>query len=204
MPVLDPQVRDCLTLAPGPDTEKFFLTAPVRWIDENDEGEMTALGVGSIDGKLRQDRVATLHSLLTRIATHQSQRARQEKDPLGSRPPTSQGQTLAPLTANTTMAATTAAASTISEPVSHTSAAPSISSQPVTGQPTLPTDPNGVQATPDKDMANMTITGQPKEGLANGRPSEKLDIPAPPSSIERIKTEFATPPNDPEVNRQLR
>ena len=203
MPNLDPQVRDCLTLAPGPETEKFFLTAPVRWVDESDEGEMTALGVGSIDGKPRQDQVATLHSLMTRIATHQSQRAMQEKDPLGSRPPTSQGQTLDPITANATMAATTTAASTISEPVSHTSAAPSVSGQPAAGETIPQTDPTSIQPTPDKDVANMTSTDQTQESLTNGGPPEKLDIAAAPLSVERTKTEFATPPNDPEVNRQL-
>ena len=53
----------------------MFLTAPVRWMDD-ENGEMMALGVGSVDGHERKERMATLHSLalqtLTRSSTHQS------------------------------------------------------------------------------------------------------------------------------------
>lgn len=52
----------------------MFLTAPVRWMDD-ENGEMMALGVGSVDGHERKERMATLHSLalqtLTRSSTHQ-------------------------------------------------------------------------------------------------------------------------------------
>ena len=201
MPILDPQVRDCLTIAPEADAEKFLLTAPVRWIDENDEGEMTALGVGSIDGKPRQEKVATLHSLLTRMATHQSQKALQNKDPLGSRPTTSKDQPPAPAVTNPPTAAATEPSTSVSEPVSHTSSAPSVSGENTNGQPTHPL-PNG-------EMANLKLTEEKVEpssangNVATGAPTEgKLDIPAP-TSIEKVKTEYATPPSDPEVNRQL-
>jgi len=66
LPVLDSQVRDCLSIMGGPNAERLFLTAPVRWMDETDEGEMTALGVGSIDGHQRKEPVAILHSLAVR------------------------------------------------------------------------------------------------------------------------------------------
>lgn len=72
LPVLDQQVRDCLSVAPGTDAERLFLTAPVRWIDTGDDDEMIALGVGSIDGKQRKETVATLHSLAVRVATSSS------------------------------------------------------------------------------------------------------------------------------------
>lgn len=75
LPVLDQQVRDCLSIAPGSDAERLFLTAPVRWTDTGDDDEMIALGVGSIDGKQRKETVATLHSLAVRVATSSSRHA---------------------------------------------------------------------------------------------------------------------------------
>ena len=68
------------------EAEKLFLTAPVQWLDETgkpavgvgeegeqgDNGEMTAIGVGSLDGKPRREKMAVLHSLITRVATHAS------------------------------------------------------------------------------------------------------------------------------------
>lgn len=62
-PVLDAAVRNVLTLS-SPDkksAETLFLTAPVRWVDGPD-GDLIALGVGSVDGKPRREVVATLHS----------------------------------------------------------------------------------------------------------------------------------------------
>ena len=88
MPNLDPDLRECLTISPGKDTERYFLTAPVRWIDAGDDGEMIAVGVGSIDGKQRQEHVATLHSLATRVATREGRL---------SRVPTQQSQAYAPV-----------------------------------------------------------------------------------------------------------
>lgn len=71
LPVLDPQVRGALDIR---GSEEMFLTAPVRWMDD-ENGEMMALGVGSIDGQERKERMAVLHSLalktLTRSSTHQ-------------------------------------------------------------------------------------------------------------------------------------
>lgn len=68
---MDPQVKAALDLR---GSEEMFLTAPVRWMDD-ENGEMMALGVGSVDGHERKERMATLHSLalqtLTRSSTHQ-------------------------------------------------------------------------------------------------------------------------------------
>lgn len=67
-PVLDKAVLDVLTLsAPGPDALKPFLTEPVRWID-GPEGDLIALGVGSINGVARKDKVATLQAHAARNA----------------------------------------------------------------------------------------------------------------------------------------
>jgi hypothetical protein len=62
-PVLDAAVRNVLTLS-SPDqqsAEALFLTAPVRWVDGPD-GDLIALGVGSMNGKPRREVIATLHS----------------------------------------------------------------------------------------------------------------------------------------------
>lgn len=73
LPVLDPGIRSALDVH-GP--EELFLTAPVRWMDD-ENGDMMALGVGSIDGHERKERMAVLHSdaleTLTRSSTHQGQ-----------------------------------------------------------------------------------------------------------------------------------
>ena len=71
LPLMDSQVKAALDLR---GSEEMFLTAPVRWMDD-ENGEMMALGVGSVDGHERKERMATLHSLalqtLTRSSTHQ-------------------------------------------------------------------------------------------------------------------------------------
>ncbi len=201
MPVLDPQVRDCLALAPGPDTEKFLLTGPVRWINENDEGEMTALGVGSLDGQQRQTPVATLHSLMTRIATHESQKAMQESGPLSShdQPPLAGGQ--APISDHAPVNEISAAP--VSEPLADTSSAPVISNPPTSDKLASSSEAPAIEASPSKDLAAMSVSDPPKVSLANGGPPGDLAIPEPLSPMEATKTEFMTPPNDPEVNRQL-
>lgn len=67
-PVLDKAVLDVLTLSEtGPDALKPFLTEPVRWIDGPD-GDLIALGVGSINGVARKDKVATLQAHAARNA----------------------------------------------------------------------------------------------------------------------------------------
>lgn len=61
-PVLDPAVRAVLNLSSGStDAERLFLTAPVRWIDGPD-GDLVALGVGSVNGVPRRETVATMHA----------------------------------------------------------------------------------------------------------------------------------------------
>lgn len=201
MPALDPQIRDCLTLAPGPETEKFFLTAPVRWTDENDEGEMTALGVGTLDGQQRHAPVATLHSLMARITTHQSQKAMQEADPLSSRPPPPNAEGQVPILNQPRPAEKVV--ESISEPVSDISAASSTLKQN-TGVHSAPEARlTSVQPPPSTDMAGMTISDPLKANLTNGSPPDKLALPEVLSPNEPTETEFLTPPNDPEVNRQL-
>lgn len=86
MPSLDPKIRQCLTMNPSAESEKYFLTAPVRWIDAGDDEEMTAIGVGSIDGKQRKEPVCTLHSMAVRVATNASNFQSQRTEKVGSLP----------------------------------------------------------------------------------------------------------------------
>ena len=71
LPLMDAKVKAALDLR---GSEEMFLTAPVRWMDD-ENGEMMALGVGSVDGHERKERMATLHQAavrqLTRSSTHQ-------------------------------------------------------------------------------------------------------------------------------------
>ena len=71
LPNLDPKIRKVLDLQ---SSEEDFLTAPVRWI-EDERGELIAVGVGSIDGRPRQETAALLHTqarlTLVRSATQQ-------------------------------------------------------------------------------------------------------------------------------------
>lgn len=62
-PVLDQAVLDFLNLSSpeSADAQKMFLTAPVRWID-GPEGDLVALGVGSLNGVQRRETVATMHA----------------------------------------------------------------------------------------------------------------------------------------------
>ena len=71
LPNLDPKIRKVLDVK---GSEEDFLTAPVRWIAD-EQGELIAVGVGSMDGHTRKEIVALLHTqarlTLTRSATQQ-------------------------------------------------------------------------------------------------------------------------------------
>lgn len=186
--MLDPQIRQCLTIAPGPNTEALFLTAPVRWIEAGEDGEMTALGVGSLDGKQRKEPVATLHSLATRVATHSSglQRQRTQDSLPNSGPTTAQ-----------------------SQPVSQKQ--PAIASQPLSQDTSIISHlPPSLQPASNIDSTEASDHGQPsladkpfQHPLASGGPPERISIPPPPVQIERTKTEFVTPPTDPSEIKTL-
>ncbi|KAL9066009.1 MAG: hypothetical protein Q9161_007860 [Pseudevernia consocians] len=184
MPVLDQQVRDCLSISGGPDTERLFLSAPVRWIDAGEDGEMTALGVGSIDGKQRKETVATLHSLAVRVATSSSRHTQsQGVETIGapaSRPPTHHNQTALP-----------------SRPASKGQATPS--SRPTSIQPA----PNTNLSTTSLHDQPVPTTGALQHDLQNGGPPEKISMPPPPTQMERTETDFFTPPSDPSQIKTL-
>ncbi|KAL8948044.1 MAG: hypothetical protein Q9222_005736 [Ikaeria aurantiellina] len=70
MPSIDPEIRKCLEFK-KPNLEELFVTGPTRWVDD-ENGEMVALSVGSIDGKEHKEAVATMHSWAVRTATNSS------------------------------------------------------------------------------------------------------------------------------------
>ena len=188
MPVLDPQVRECLTILPGPDAETYFLSAPVRWIEAGEDEEMTALSVGSLDGKERKEPVATLHSLAVRVATHSSnfQSQRTQTAVPNSRPTTPHSH-----------AVSSKQAPKASRPVSLDQAAPS-------------SRPASIQPAPAVNLSTISIhersvpaSGSLQHPLANGGPPEKIFMPPPPVQIERTKTEYVTPAEDPAEIKQL-
>lgn len=86
MPSIDPEIRKCLDMK-DPKLEELFLTGPTRWVD-NEEGEMIALSVGSVDGKPHKEAVATMHSWAVRTATgsHTFQSQRTQPDYSASQP----------------------------------------------------------------------------------------------------------------------
>jgi hypothetical protein len=205
LPVLDPQVRACLDILPIPDAETYFLSAPVRWVEAGEDGEMTAVSVGSIDGKERKEPIATLHSLAVRVATHSShlQRQRSEIVVPNSRPITSHSQ-----------ATSSMQALKDSQPVPPNQATPS--DHPATVQPapltqTAPSNlPATIQPAPGMNASSASLHSQPipaggplQHPLANGGPPERIAMPPPPTQIQRTKTEYVTPAEDPAEIKQL-
>jgi len=190
MPNLDPQVRDCLTIGQEDDAERFFLTAPVRWIDAGDDGEMTAVGVGSIDGKQRSSTVATLHSLATRVATNSSnfQSQRTESLVMTGKPPTSENHNAPVTAAEARPISAKAKESTVvptagpnQEPatnISETQEAPTAQAAPPAAPPA---QPSLTQSTPAHSNPTPTTIAPPTTSL----PPNTLNIPAstyPPST----------------------
>lgn len=202
MPNLDPNIRQHLSIESTKDAETLFLASPIRWIDEGEsgeDGEMTALSVGTLDGKQHKERVAVLHALATRVATHSSnfQSQRTETTTLPTRP----------ATANSQSAQQGGAA--------FTGQAPSQNHIVPNGHVTPQSRPTSIQPAPATDLGTASLHDQPipdsgplQHPLTNGGPPERkpqnIDLPPPPTDIERTKTDFFTPPSDPSEIKQLR
>ena len=174
-------------MVPGYEIEKLFLTAPVRWIDAGDDGEMTAIGVGSMDGKERKEPIATLHSVAVRVATNASRHAQSQRGiDIESVPPIYQTNLpVHPLPKE--KAAIGDQSSSIQEP-------PPQTSPPTNIQPAL----NGnLSTTIPNDQPLLASGTLPTTLRQNGSPPENISMPPPPTTIERMKTEYMTPPSDP-------
>lgn len=184
MPNLDPDLRSYLTIHPGQETERYFLTAPVRWLDVGDDGEMEAVGVGSVDGEQRKEHVATLHGLATRVATHRERL---------SRAPTKQSVTLS--------TAASAIPSNISHPDSkqHLSPLAPIAAPLAADSPDETLVTSGVRSNRsiDEPAAAGQVPMSNTANIQNGGPPGKIEMPPPPVELGRQKTAYMTPPTEP-------
>lgn len=214
MPNLDPNIRQHLSIESTKDAETLFLASPIRWIDEaesGEDGEMTALSVGTLDKKQHKERVAVLHALATRVATHSSnfQSQRTETTTLPSRPATanSQSATKSGPVPNGHIAPQGGAA--------FMGQAPSQSHTVPNGHVNSGSRPSSIQPAPTTDLSTASLHDQPipdtgplQHPLTNGGPPERkphnIGLPPPPTDIERTKTDFFTPPSDPSEMKQLR
>ena len=185
-----------MSIGPSGDAENFLVASPIRWIDAGDsgeDGEMTALSVGFLNGKQRKERVAVLHGLATRVATQSSnfQSQRTETTTLPSRPATSNGQ-----------------GAPQGGPVPNGQV---VGSHPVSnGHITPKSRPTSIQPAPATDLGAASSHDQPIPGSGpstdGGPPASKpetINMPPPPTDLERQKTDFFTPPSDPAEVKQL-
>ena len=193
-------MRQYMTIETTIDAQTLLVASPIRWIhagDDGEDGEMTALSVGTLDGKQRKEPVAVLHGLATRVATHSSisQSQRTETTTLPSRPAASKGQI----------------ALQTDVPNGH---APPPSDPVPNGHITPESRPTSMPPAPATDLGTASLRDQPMPGsgvlqqpLANGGPPESkpqtIDMPPPPSDLERQKTDFFTPPSDPAELKQI-
>ena len=215
-PNLDPDLREYLEFTAGPGSEKDFLTSPVRWLEAGEDGQMQAVGVGTRDGKQRQEKLATLQGALQRVATHRQ---------ILSRAPTRQ--TIP--TASTASATPSMIASPYAQTIGTESAASSTLAVP--GQP--PVAPNAAElrgtkvaepaaasvdstkpiATHDTQARETKVAEPVAAGadtfksplIPNGaipKPNN-IAIPPPPIELDRQKTEYLTPATDPSELKTL-
>ena len=214
-----------MTISSSKDAGTFLVASPIRFVNEDesgDDGELTALSVGTLDGKPRQERVAVLHSLATRVATHSSNVQSQRTEPITTTLP------IRPATSSTGQPTSQA------EPLANGSAAPaqgsaSVPSQHVlsnghlTPQPapaTIRTDASSPhdQSTTIQDskplqqqpplLASASVSangGPPEEEVTTTTkpPLQNLTMPPPPNEMERTKTDFFTPMSEPAEAKQL-
>lgn len=176
----------------------MLLASPIRWIDaeeDGEDGELTALSVGTLNGKQRKERVAVLHALATRVATHSSnfQSQRTETTTLPSSAATSNSHLppqRGPLSnghgAPQAGAAFTNQAQSQNQPVSN-------------GHATLPnSQPTSIQPAPATDLSTASLHDPPRQSKP-----QIINMPPPPINMERTKTDFFTPPSDPSELKQL-
>ncbi|KAI4209131.1 MAG: hypothetical protein LQ351_007912 [Letrouitia transgressa] len=181
MPSIDPAIRNCLSLK-SPKLEELFLTGPTRWVD-GDDGEMTALSVGSVDGQEHKEEVAVLHSWVTRVATGASafplSKANSYVGAIPQARPESRGKYGQEV------------------PVSASQTAAEV--QPAVAQPSVSSEseavlPNGSVFKGEPVLEN----GQPI--YQNGTPP-RIEMPPPP--VQRADTVYMTPASDPSELKQL-
>lgn len=203
LPVLDPAVLKVLTLSSPENASAapMFFAAPVRWVDGAD-GDLIALGVGSIDGKPRRETLATLHSHAAQSAFPgmSRQTTRNVIEPMASREVTGK---LVPATVPSSLAMDRSAPATVPPPSDPVQAGPTAVQPPAatwqhttaTFQPPPVTEaysPATIQP-PPVDVQPMPVPN----GIGGPLPGPISLPPQPlPSQIQRSGTEYFTPPID--------
>ena len=210
MPNLDPKLKKHMSIETTGDAPTFLVASPIRFVNEGEDGDMTALSVGVLDGKQRKEKVAILHAEATRVATQsgnfQSQRTETVTLPIRPAAADSQPASLDGIVANS-HAATQGGAASVSQ-------APS-QGQPISnGHVTSQSQPTSIEPAPATETSKAQPQDQPisssvplEQPVANGGPPESkpqnLSMPPPPTDLERTKTDFFTPPSDAAEAKQL-
>ena len=210
LPNLDPKLKKHMSIESTGDAPTFLVSSPIRFVNEGEDGDMTALSLGVLDGKQRKEKVAVLHTGATRVTTQpsnsQSQRIETATLPIRPAAVNSQPASLDGIVANG-HAATQGGATSVSQ-------APS-QGQPVSnGYVTSQSQPTSIQPAPATETSKVQVQDQPissnaplEQPVANGGPPESkpqnLSMPPPPTDMERTKTDFFTPPSDAAEAKQL-
>lgn len=192
MPNLDPEIRQHLSIESAGDAETFFIASPMRWVDAESgkDDEMTALSVGTLDGKQRNERIAVLHTLAPSVATDSKDQGVAPSRPVSNVEAAPQNGT-----------AFEGQAPSQSQPVSN-------------GHITPESRPTGTQLAPAMSPHDQTKTGNgpvqhplTNGGLTNGGPPESkpqnMTLPPAQNTMELTKMDFFTPPSDPVEVKQL-
>ncbi|KAL8966058.1 MAG: hypothetical protein Q9183_003537 [Haloplaca sp. 2 TL-2023] len=220
MPSIDPEIRKCMDLK-NPKLEELLLTGPTRWID-NEEGEMTALSVGSIDGNPHKEAIAIMHSWAVMTATNSRTFSTQRVPTLSSsmQPgskassrPQSEGEALpstriqpSPLQQVQAVPSSQASIPTTSQPPSnqmqpHQNMRPSVDNPALTelraeSQPST----NATIAPESESVLPNGSTMKSEPVLPNGQNGEALPpktIEMPPAQLQRAETQYMTPATEP-------
>ncbi|KAG8529898.1 uncharacterized protein KY384_005379 [Bacidia gigantensis] len=192
LPNLDPELREHLTIPPGEEAERFLLTSPVRWAAQGADGEMFAIGVGSINGKERQEPLATLHGLVARTTTHRERLSRMNTQA-----------SVAPSSLHSVTTTGTGKPVPHSQ-LSHLVPAPgsSHSNRPSSLRKSIEAPPIEIAKT-EAPVSSTTTSTNMNGTIPNGVLPEKLNMPPPPSDLSRQKTEYMTPAQEPEELKAL-
>ena len=199
-----------MTIESTGDAPTFLVASPIRFVNEGDNGDMTALSLGVLDGKQRKEKVAVLHAAVTHVTAQSSSSQIRPTEisalPIRSAAANSQAASLDAIVAHG-HAATQGGAASVSQapsqgqPISNGHV--TSPSQPTSIESALATETNKAQAQ-DQPISSSAPLEQP---VANGGPPESkpqnLSMPPPPTDMERTKTDFFTPPSDAAEAKQL-
>ncbi|KAL8869088.1 MAG: hypothetical protein Q9174_004533 [Haloplaca sp. 1 TL-2023] len=216
MPSIDPEIRKCLDLK-NPKLEELLVTGPTRWID-NEEGEMTALSVGSIDGNPHKEAVAIMHSWAVMTATNSRTFSTQRVPTLSSsyqpaskapsRPqskgealpttrlqpsPLQQAQAVPPSQSSISMTNQ----SSLNQVQTNQDMQPRIEN-PTSTEPQAESQSTAVPESESVLPNGSTVKSEPAQ--VNGQNGEALPpktITMPPAQLQRAETQYMTPATEP-------